>query len=128
MTWFRVDDGWYSHPKTLHVGLAARGLWASCGSWCGKQENDGVVPEVVLPMCAPRVPLSTLRKLAAELVAAGLWEVVPGGWLFHDWEVMQPTRAEKDAERAENRRRQAEWRERKRREREERENAQLRAM
>jgi hypothetical protein len=115
--WFRVDDAWYSHPKTLRAGLAARGLWASAGSWCGKQENDGIVPEEVLPLVAPKVPLPTVRRLAAELVACGLWDEVPGGWVFHDWADMQPTRAERDAYRAENRRRQAEWRERRKRER-----------
>jgi hypothetical protein len=119
VTWFKVDDKFYDHPKSLRLSLAAAGLWVRAGSWCAKQEHDGVIPEYVLPMLANGVPVTTARKLAQQLVANGLWDEAPGiGWVVHDWHEYQPSRADLEAERAANARRQAEWRERKRKERE----------
>ena len=112
MTWFRVDDGFHDHPKTLAVSLAASGLWVRAGSWCGKQLNDGLIPESALRVISPSPP-GTTRKLATELVTAGLWDEVPGiGYQFHDWQQSNPTRRDVH----ENRARVKEWRERRRQE------------
>ncbi|STD70923.1 Uncharacterised protein [Corynebacterium ulcerans] len=35
MTWFKVDDGFYDHPKFLDVPNAAVGLWVKAGAWAG---------------------------------------------------------------------------------------------
>jgi hypothetical protein len=110
VTWFRVDDGFYSHPKTLAVSLAATGLWVRAGSWVGRQLNDGIVPESALRAISPESPQRT-KRLADELVAAGLWLEIPGGYCFHDWRQSNPLRDEVEA----NRERVREWR-RKRRE------------
>lgn len=114
MTWFKVDDGYHDHPKVLAVSLAASGLWVRAGSWCGKQLNDGLVPSTALRVISPATPATT-RRLAGELVAAGLWDEVPGvGYQFHDWAWANPTRAEVEAERERVR----EWRRKRREERE----------
>jgi hypothetical protein len=88
MTWFKVDDGLCMHPKWIATPPAARGLWVTAGSWCGGQENDGLVPRHVLAM------LGGKPKDAAALVAAGLWLEDPEGWRFHDWLAMQPSSRE----------------------------------
>lgn len=116
MTWFKVDDGFYAHPKTLSTTLSASGLWVRAGSWCGQQENDGVLPKPALPLLAPGMHHSTVKKLARELTEAGLWVDIPGGYAFHQWEQVQPLRSEKEAEREATRRRQAEWRQRRKEE------------
>jgi hypothetical protein len=79
--WFPVDDGFYSHPKVLATSLAARGLWATAGSWCSDpaHHTDGVVPAHVL------ASLGGTPELAAELVTAGLWRRSRKGYVFHDW-------------------------------------------
>jgi hypothetical protein len=41
-----------------------------------------------------------LRRLATELVAARLWEPVPGGWRFHHYEAHQTPRRERDRKRS----------------------------
>ncbi len=112
MTWFRVDDGFYSHPKTLATSLAASGLWVRAGSWVGTQLNDGLVPESALYAISPEPPAKT-RRLARELVDAGLWVEVPGGYCFHEWHPRNPLRAEVEAERERIR----EWRRKRREER-----------
>lgn len=79
MTWFKVDDRLWSHPKWLATPPAARGLWVTAGSWSAHQEQDG------------RVPYATLRILghslghARALVHSGLWREIEGGFEFHGW-------------------------------------------
>jgi hypothetical protein len=90
MTWFKVDDRWHSHRKVIGVSLSARGLWATLGSWCAAELNGGHVPHDVVRHYASTKKLS--NKLSKELVDAGLWESVDGGFNFHDWHDHQPTK------------------------------------
>ena len=93
MAWFKVDDGFHGHPKVLDLSLAAVGLWSLAGSWSAKYLTDGFVPEKTLHR------LGASRAEADELVTAGLWLTVPGGWRFKDWEHYQPVKEEVEAER-----------------------------
>lgn len=93
MTWFRVDDGLADHPKVLGVSLAAMGLWVKAGAWCGKQLTDGKLPRAAVQL------LGGTRKLAAELVSAGLWHETQDGYEFHDWLRLNPSRTDVEAER-----------------------------
>ena len=103
MTWFRVDDGFWSHPKTIALPAGAVALWVRAGSYCGKHLTDGYVPANMLPMLQ-----GTLDDVD-QLVEAGLWRPVEGGWRFHDWERYQDTREaverRRDAWKARQRRR-----------------------
>lgn len=47
MTWFKVDDTFYGHPKTLKAGNAAVGLWVKAGAYAAQHLTEGVVPGVV---------------------------------------------------------------------------------
>ena len=102
MTWFKVDDGFWSHPKTLALPVGAVALWVRAGSYCGKHLTDGFVSEGILPMLQGTV------DDAFELVASGLWKPVDGGWAFHDWCAYQDTREAVE-------RRRAAWKDRQRR-------------
>lgn len=93
MTWFKVDDKLWSHPKWLATPAASRGLWVTAGSWSAHHELDGFVPTPSLRL------LGHTKTQAAALVAAGLWAVVDGGWEFHGWAEFQPTKAELQAKR-----------------------------
>jgi hypothetical protein len=86
MTWFRVDDGFWSHPKTLTLPAGAVALWVRAGSYCGKHLTDGYVPANMLGM------LQGSDLDVDALVEAGLWRPCEGGWRFHDWEGYQDTR------------------------------------
>lgn len=101
MTWFKVDDSFNSHPKSLESSLAAIGLWTLAGSWSGKHLTDGFVPDAAV--------LSLSRgsaELAEELVTAGLWKRAKGGYRFHQWAsdsdgtARNPTRSEAIAARS----------------------------
>jgi hypothetical protein len=86
VTWFKVDDGFWSHPKTLALSPSAVALWVRAGSYCGKHLTDGYVAASILPM------LQGTTDDADELIGAGLWKTAKKGYTFHDWEQYQDTR------------------------------------
>lgn len=122
MAWFKVDDKLHSHPKVISVPLRAMGLWVKAGAWSADQLTDGHIPKAVLPI------LGANTADARALVEAGLWHTVEGGWRFHDWLDMQPSRKSTLARREEDRQRKADARAAKAAKREEEERAQLRAV
>lgn len=87
MTWFKVDDGFWSHPKVLTLSDEAVALWVKAGSYCGKHLTDGYVSGEILRW------LTSSRTAAGELVAAGLWDNAVDGYEFHDWHAYQDTRS-----------------------------------
>jgi 5-methylcytosine-specific restriction endonuclease McrA len=100
MTWFKIDDGFWSHPKVLELSDEAVALWVRAGSYCAGHLTDGVVKRGTLRL------LGATRDAATELVLAGLWDIDGETWTFHDWDVYQPTRQQVEATRASDQRRQ----------------------
>lgn len=94
VTWFKVDDGFWSHPKTVDLSAGAVALWVRAGSYCGNHLTDGLVPRHILQM------LQGTTEQAQELITAGLWLDHVDGYQFHDWLIYQPTRdrVERDRE------------------------------
>lgn len=84
MTWFKVDDGFWSHPKTATLSDAAVTLWVRAGSYCCQHLTDGFVKQAQLRLLGE-------MSAAQELVDVGLWHPVEGGWEFHDWDEYQET-------------------------------------
>jgi hypothetical protein len=87
VTWFKLDDGFYDHPKVADLPDSAVALWARSASYCMKHLTDGAVP------------LRTARRLVDDfdeavkaLLDSGLWEEDSGGYVFHDWLKYQPSR------------------------------------
>lgn len=83
MTWFRIDDGFWSHPKIVQLSDAAITLWTRAGSYSCQHLTDGHLTTHALRMVGGK------SRTADELVRAGLWEKVNGGYSFHDWEHYQ---------------------------------------
>lgn len=94
MVWFKIDDGFWSHPKVLELSDPAVALWTRAGSYCAGHLTDGEVKRSTLRV------LAADRDAATELVMAGLWDENGNGWTFHDWDQYQPTREEVLKERA----------------------------
>lgn len=84
MTWFKVDDQFAMHPKSMSAGNAALGLWVRAGSWSAAHLTDGRIPSELLPA------LGGNSASAKRLVKAGLWDVEPDGYQFRDWSDYQP--------------------------------------
>jgi hypothetical protein len=91
--WFKIDDGFWSHPKVLELSADALALWVRAGSYCAGHLTDGEVKRGTLRL------LGADRDAATELVLAGLWDHDGDRWLFHDWMDYQPTRESVEAER-----------------------------
>lgn len=107
MSWFKVDDGFLTHPKVYGIKAGPLALWLRAGCWCAGELTDG------------RIPARALRGLEAkpahvkELVDRGLWDPADDGFQFHDWLDYQPSREQVLRERAATRDRVERFREKK---------------
>jgi hypothetical protein len=93
MPWFKIDDGFWSHPKTLQLSDGAQALWMRAGSWSMHHLTDGLIPAFALPL------LRAKPRFVTELVAVSLWIPDEGAYRFHDWSRYQPTRDQVEADR-----------------------------
>lgn len=91
--WFKVDDSFFSNPKTAMLSDGATALWIRSGSWSAQQLTDGFIPARMVPMF--RGSDDSVR----ELCEVGLWERDDerDGYRFHDWSDYQPDAEEVDA-------------------------------
>lgn len=91
--WFKVDDSFFSNPKTAMLSDGATALWLRSGSWSAQQLTDGFIPARMVPMF--RGSDDSVR----ELCDVGLWERDDerDGYRFHDWSDYQPDAEEVDA-------------------------------
>lgn len=89
MTWFKVDDSFYDHPKAFDAPDCAVALWTRAGSWSARNLTEGFVP-AGLParLCGDH------DTAVADLLRRGLWVRASGGYRFHDWEKYQPSKAQ----------------------------------
>jgi transposase len=114
MTWFKMDDHAWSHPKFIGLSSTAFGVWARIGDWCADHATDGLMSRAVVHQIAPE-STKVVDQAIRELIQAKLWIPRPDGMLeFHDWVDHQPTRADIEANRAAGRERQRVARERRR--------------
>lgn len=105
MGWFRVDDGFHSHPKVLAVGNEAAGLYVRCGSWCAQHRTDGQIPREIALLYGNTGCVSFLE-------AEGLWIPTKTGWRMHDYLAYNPSKKQVEAERRKAADRQKRYRER----------------
>lgn len=91
--WFKVDDAFFSNPKTAMLSDGATALWLRSGSWSAQQLTGGFIPARMVPMF--RGSDDSVR----ELCDVGLWERDDerDGYWFHDWSDYQPDVEEVDA-------------------------------
>ena len=108
MTWVKIDDEFYTHPKVsilrADVMLACIGLHTLALSWCNHKLTDGVVPiNQVFRLAGDltlALPSGNPHMLINELLRVGMWEHLPGdenAYLIHDYLDYQPSRAQVEA-------------------------------
>ena len=87
MSWGKVDDNLWGHPKVLQVGNAAMGAWVRMLSWSARYLTDGAIPATAA------MAVGSDSEIVA-LVKAGLLENRPGGFQIHDYLDYNPSGAE----------------------------------
>lgn len=103
---------WLTDPVYRDLSDQAWRLHTHALMWCIGQ-TDGFIGENHLPMLAPG-DWHEQRKPVDELVRAGLWARVTGGWQVTGWQDSQSTMAQIEGNRAAVRKRMARLRERQR--------------
>jgi hypothetical protein len=104
MPWFRIDDGWHSHPKVIEAGNAAAGLWVRIGSYCSQYATDGYIPARTANQLGAKRELTRLQTV-------GLLVAVEGGYLIPDFNEYNPSAEQVKAQRKATAERQKRWRE-----------------
>jgi hypothetical protein len=89
MPWVKLDDGFGEHPKVLAAGPLAGWLYVCGLCYANRQRTDGFLTEAVIYRLAD---VDRPQDLAEELVSAGLWHRVSGGYRIHDYLDYQPSR------------------------------------
>lgn len=86
MTWFKVDDSFYDHPKVFDLPDSAVALWTRAGCWAARNLTDGFVPARM-----PARLCDDHDSAVRALIDRGLWKRTRGGYQFHDWDAYQPS-------------------------------------
>jgi len=94
MTWFKIDDDFFFHPKVIAAGNSAIGLFVRCGSWASNHLTDGFIPDKVIEMFSSDADIT-------RLVDVGLLEETDGdGYLMPAFLDYNPSADEVKATRA----------------------------
>lgn len=80
MSWGRLDDRLWSHPKIVAAGNEVVGSYLRCVSFCcAHRSTNGRIPRATALYIAS-------AKVLAKAVAGGLLEVDGDSWRVHDFE------------------------------------------
>jgi hypothetical protein len=109
VTWAKVDDNFFNHPKAVAAGPMGRLLYLAGLCYCNRFLTDGQIPATVVRLLDPG--LKRADAVALHLVAVGLWKPTPSGFEVHDYLQWNARADDVKAKREANRRRIADWRE-----------------
>lgn len=91
MSWAKVDDKFFAHPKVQAVSFGARGLWVTALSWVAAMETDGHVTRNALRCVTGNQTREEIEAWTRELVRYGLWVEDDDGYRFHDYLRFNPS-------------------------------------
>lgn len=90
MSWGKLDDGFWCHPKIVAAGNAGAGLFARMISWSCRHNTGGRVPAAILAWLAGEDGAT----LVSRLLAVGLADATEdGGAEVHDFDEYNGRRA-----------------------------------
>lgn len=118
MPWVKLDVDFAWHPKILRAGPLGLAMQVAALCYCNKYLTDGFIPREVVPTLLNLQGLgmriwqgeligggeeARWELIVADLIEAGIWEEVEGGYRIHDYLDYQPSKAEVLAEREQKR-------------------------
>lgn len=100
MTWVKLDDAFYDHPKSRAVGKDGRALFIAALCHSSAQLTDGLIADHDLPLVAAKAEVRPAT--AHRLVEADRWHreghgcdrcppCPPSAYLIHDYHAFQPS-------------------------------------
>jgi len=98
MTWVRVDDKALQHPKLLSVGAEGVCLWLAGLCHCNSFATDGMIRKEFLEALYAPFGRGVARRVAARLVAVGLWNDAGPSFEVHDYEQYQAEALKEEAD------------------------------
>lgn len=94
MSWAKLDDRFWMHPKIVHAGNESAGVFCRCLSYCGAYLTDGRVPATVA------LSIAGGKRTLDAVVAAELLEQLPSGDFYvRDYSHYNPLRDVVEAKR-----------------------------
>lgn len=93
VTWVKIDDAFAEHPKIAGLSDGAFRTHVSAMCYAARRDTDGVIPHGVLRLYG-------WGRDFDELVAARVWEEHPDGVAIHDFLEFNPSREQKEKDRA----------------------------
>lgn len=92
MSWVKLDDAFFDHPKIANLSDAAKVAYLEGICYCNRNLTDGFIPYKKAQDMAGK------SRVIAELVPA-LWELTERGFTVHDYLDYQPAREQVLAQR-----------------------------
>jgi len=89
MTWSKLSDDFFRHPKIVAVGKDARDLYMAALCHCNEHLTDGFVDAKFLRQLGASADIDDAEAAALLLESvlvpekSSLWEAVAGGWMIH---------------------------------------------
>ncbi len=107
MTDIRVPVDYFGRPEVEALSSDGLRVHLAATAWSAGYGKDGYLAVTALPRLHPD---GRREDLAAELVGAGFWEAVDGGWRLTDYFPAQSSAAEVEGYKAANRERSRRYR------------------
>ena len=107
MPWVRLDEEFARHPKVLAAGPLGMAMQVAALCYCNSYLTDGFVPRSVVSGLLDLEGLgmrmwngelfgggedANWKLVVSDLLDAGLWDEVPGGYRIHDYHEYQPSK------------------------------------
>lgn len=105
MAWWKGDDKSHTNPKLRMAECEGAGLHFFAISWSASTETDGKVPAHVVPMLSPELSAKRRAAVVKRLVDAGLWHEIKEGYQINDYLKYNPSHAQLEARREQERQR-----------------------
>lgn len=102
MSWAKLDDSFYDHPKVRPLSIPAAYLWLCSIAYCARHLTDGVIKdEAAELLISVRKAGCSYASMRDELIDAKLWYPAgEDGVYIHDYLAYNPPRMKVLAERS----------------------------
>jgi len=96
MTWVKLDDAFFLHPKAIAAGRDGRDVYLAALCYANQQLTDGVIPAHALPLIGTLAGVVDYDAAATRLVECRLWTNHVQGWEIHGYLERQQSKEQRE--------------------------------